>query len=122
MNDRQNTVVATVVAALILVPLFLFPWRVEPGPGAAAEEIRWSPIYQEPISYMRSYDAAYGDRGGTRLESNRAERAFGILALQLLAIGAVGWVLYVIVGVETGADDREPPVDDTRRGGGRGAL
>lgn len=121
MNDRQNTVVATVVAALILVPLFLFPWRVEPGPGAASEEIRWSPIYQEPISYMRSYDGRYSDRGTARLESNRAARAFDLLALQLLAVGAAGWVLYVLAGAAPD-DESEPPVDRARDEGRRGAL
>jgi hypothetical protein len=30
---------------VILVLLFLFPWRVQPGPGAASAELRWSPIY-----------------------------------------------------------------------------
>lgn len=103
MTDRQNTVVATGIAALILVPLFLFPWRVAPGPGAASAELRWSPIYQPPLSYVRSYDAAYGDRGSTRLEANTATRAWGVLALQLLAIGVVGGVLYVLVGA--GSDD-----------------
>jgi len=106
MTDRQNTVVATVVAALILVPLFLFPWHVEPGAGAASAELRWSPIYQPPLSYVRSYDAAYGDRGSTRVEANPATRAWGVLALQLLAIGAVGWGLYVLVGAVP--DDATP--------------
>jgi hypothetical protein len=122
VTDRQNTVLATAVAALILVPLFLFPWHVEPGPGAASKELRWSPIYQEPMSYVRSYDAAYGERGSARLEANPATRAWGVLALQLLAIGAVGWVLYVVVGVESGTDDREPPADLPRPGSGSGAL
>jgi hypothetical protein len=122
VTDRQNTVVATAVAALILVPLFLFPWRVAPGPGAASAELRWSPIYQPPLSYVRSYDDTYSQRGSTRLETNSATRAWGVLALQLLAIGAVGWVLYVIVGVDPGTDDHEPPADLPRSGSGRGAL
>jgi len=110
MTDRQNTVVATVIAALILVLLFLFPWRVKPGSADASAELRWSPIYQEPISYVRSYDAAYGERGSTRLEANPATRAWGVLILQLLVIGTVGWVLYVLVGA--GPDDAMPDDED----------
>lgn len=116
MTDRQNTVVATGVAALILVPLFLFPWHVAPGPGAASPELRWSPIYQEPMSYVRSYDAASGDRGGARLKANSATRAWGVLVLQLIAIGAVGGVLYVVAGAvpdDARPDDARP--DDTGR-------
>lgn len=95
MNDRQNTVVATVVAGLILVPLFLCPWRV-----GGREEIRWSPIYQPPLSYVRSYDAAHGREGGARIASDEAEIAVDLLALEVVALVVVGGVLYAALGGE----------------------
>lgn len=89
MNDRQNTVVATVVAALILMPLFLIPWRVTPS-----EEVKWGLIYRPPMSYVRSYDDRQSSQGSTRFECDEAEVATGVLALQVLAIGGLGGALY----------------------------
>lgn len=91
MNDRQNTVVATVLAALILVPVFLCPWRVE-----SSGEITWSPIYQPPISYVRSYDDNQGSQGVSWFEYEGGEVAVDILILEILAVVAVGGVLYVL--------------------------
>lgn len=91
MNERQNTVVATVVAGLIVVLLFLCPWRVE-----SSEEIRWSPIYQPPMSYVRSYNDTYSSQGISRFESEEAEIAVDIMILQVLAVGAVGGLMYVL--------------------------
>lgn len=91
MNDRQNTVVATMIAGLILVLVFFCPWRVE-----SSDDIEWSPIYQPPISYVRSYDDARGRYGGYRLEAEDAHIAVDILALELLAIGIVGGVFYMV--------------------------
>lgn len=107
MNDRQNTVVATVVAALILMPLFLIPWRVAPS-----EEIKWGPIYRPPMSYVRSYDDRQSSRGSTRFEYDEAEVATGVLALQVLAIGVLGSILYVVSADASGAprsDETEKP-------------
>jgi len=91
MNDRQNTVVATVVAALILVPLFLCPWRVE-----SSDEIKWGPIYRPPASYVRSYDDRRSSQGSSRYAYDGGEIAVDILVLEILAVGAVGGVLYVL--------------------------
>ena len=93
MNDRQNTVVATVVAALILIPLFLCPWRV-----SSSEEIKWGPIFRPPASYVRSYDDSQSQEGSTRLEYEAGEIAVGIMALEVLAVVAVGGVVYVLTG------------------------
>jgi hypothetical protein len=102
MNDRQNTVVATTVVSLILVLVYLCPWRVE-----TSGEIQWSPIYQPPISYTRTYDPEYGTEGGSRMESDEAEIAYGILGLQLLAVGAAGGAVYVMTGGSTEDESRE---------------
>lgn len=91
MNDRQNTVVATVVAGLVLVLLFLCPWRVE-----STGEIKWSPIYQPPMSYVRSYDDEYSSQGSSRIESDEARIAVDILVLEILAVGVAGGVLYML--------------------------
>jgi hypothetical protein len=96
MNDRQNTVVATTIVSLILVFVYLCPWRVE-----TSGEIQWSPIYQPPISYTRTYDPEYGTEGGSRMEFKEAEIAYGILALQLLTVGATGGALYVMTASST---------------------
>jgi hypothetical protein len=105
MDNRQNTVVATVIAGLFLVVVFLCPWRVE-----TSEQIQWSPIYQPPISYARTYDPEYGRRGGSRIESDEARIAFDILALEVAAIIAAGGFLYVL-GSRTDAYDDDGPTD-----------
>ena len=90
MNERQNMVVATTVASLLLVVVYLCPWRIE-----SSRELQWSPIYQSPMSYVRSYDAEHGKKGSSRIESEEAHIAVGILALEVLAVAAAGVVLYI---------------------------
>lgn len=89
MNDQQNQVVASVVAGLLLVVLFLCPWRIE-----SSGELKWSPIYQPPMSYVRSYDDEHGRLGSSRIVSEEAQIAFDILALEVLALGIAGGALY----------------------------
>ena len=91
MNDRQQQVVAAVVSGLILVVVFLCPWR-----DASTGEIRWSPIYQPPMSYVRSYDDTHGTKGSSRIETEEAHIDFGILALEVLALAITGGVLYIL--------------------------
>jgi len=91
MNDRQQQVLAAVVSGLILVVVFLCPWRV-----ASSGEIRWSPIYQPPMSYVRSYDDTHGIKGSSRIETEEAHIDFGILALEVLALAITGGVLYIL--------------------------
>ena len=105
MTDRQNTVVATTLVALVLVVVYLCPWRV-----AATGEIQWSPIYQPPITYVRSYDPARGARGGHRFEQPEASIAPVWLVGQVLAVGAAGGALYFVVSA-AGREDE----DDQRR-------
>ena len=102
MNDRQNTVVATAVVGLILVVVYLCPWRVQ-----SSGEIRWSPIYQPPMSYVRTYDSELGSKGASRVEGDDAEIAFDILALQIVAVGAAGGVLFVLTSDSDDSDDRQ---------------
>jgi len=91
MNDRQQQVLAAVVSGLILVVVFLCPWR-----DASTGEIRWSPIYQPPMSYVRSYDDTHGTKGSSRIETEEAHIDFGILALEVLALAITGGVLYIL--------------------------
>jgi hypothetical protein len=100
MNDRQNTVVATVVSGLILVVVFLCPWRVE-----SSGELEWSPIYQPPMSYVRSYDADYGRQGGSRIDAEDAEIAVDILVVEVLALLVGGGLFYVFTS--DSAEDNE---------------
>lgn len=101
MNDRQNTVVATVIASLILVVTFLCPWRVE-----TSEELQWSPIYQQPMSYDRMYDSDYGREGGSRIDSEEAEVAIDILMLEVAVVVLGGGLLFVL---SADSDDEEAP-------------
>ncbi len=90
MNERQNMVVATVVSGLILVVVFLCPWRIE-----SSNELQWSPIYQPPMSYERIYDDEYGRMGGSKISSEEAEIAVDILLLEVLALLAASGLLYL---------------------------
>ena len=102
MTDRQNTVLATTIAALLLGTVFVCPWRVEPS-----GELEWSPVYQPPLTYVRSFDAESGRAGGTRIEGPEAEIAYDVLALQVLAIGLAGGAGYWLT--RNARRDLDPP-------------
>jgi hypothetical protein len=87
MNKQQNTVVATAVASLILVTVFLCPWRIE-----SSDELRWSPIYQSPMTYVRTYEAQHG---GSRIKPEEAHIAVGILVLEVVAVIVTSGMLYI---------------------------
>lgn len=87
--DWQNTVLATTVCGLLLVVVFLCPWRVE-----SSGEIKWSPIYQQPMTYVRSYDADLGKQGSSRITTEEADIAYDILALEALALISAGAIIY----------------------------
>lgn len=89
MTESQNRVVATVVSALILVPVFLCPWRIE-----ATDEITWSPIYQTPITYVRTYDDGQTQDGRSRMEYEQATVAWDFLIAEILVVAVVGGVVY----------------------------
>ncbi|MDZ7660252.1 hypothetical protein [Fodinibius sp.] len=90
MNEHQNIVVATVVCGLILIIVYLCPWHIE-----SSSEIKWSPIYQQPITYERTYGGDYGRDGGSQLTSENAEIAYGILIIEIAVLLAVGGLLYL---------------------------
>lgn len=100
MNDRQNTVVATAVAGLVLVIVLLCPWRVE-----SSGEIRWSPIYQPPMSYVRTCDPDFGSSGGSRVEADEAQIAIDILALEVLLLAAASALLFAMVSDAEKSED-----------------
>jgi hypothetical protein len=92
VNDRQNTVVATTVAALVLVTVFLCPWRV-----GADGDVEWSPIYQSPLTYTRTYGPDEGR--SVRIEAeDDAHVAYGLLGLQAFAVVAAGGLVYLGAG------------------------
>lgn len=90
MNERQNMVVANVVVFLMLTIVYLCPWRIE-----SSGELRWSPIYQKPLTYVRSYDDTPGARESIRIESREAHIAVMFLVLEALAVITIGGLLYV---------------------------
>lgn len=88
-NDWQNTVLATFVSGLLLVVVFLCPWRVE-----STDELRWSPIYQPPMSYVQSYDGQFGKQGSSRIIADNAHIAYDILALEVIVFTVACGILY----------------------------
>jgi len=102
MNERQNMVIATAVSGLILVIVFLCPWRIE-----SSNELQWSPIYQPPMSYERIYDEEFGRMGGSQIRSEEAEVAVDILILEVLALLAATGLLYLFYS-ESEEEERIP--------------
>lgn len=82
--------VATGLVGFLLAVVFLCPWRIE-----STGEIKWSPIYQPPMSYVRTYDSDFGAKGGSRIDSDDAKIAYDILVLEVLLIGLAGGALYL---------------------------
>lgn len=108
MNERQNMVVATVVGGLILVVVYLCPWRIE-----STNKLQWSPIYQAPMTYVRSYDNDLAKQGSSRIETKEAHIAVDILALEVLAVLIAGGVLYVFFS--DSEDDEELHSEDLEK-------
>lgn len=90
MNERQNIVIATAVVGLILVVVYLCPWRIE-----SKEKIQWGPIYQPPMTYARSYDDDHGTQGISRIESEEAHIVVSYLVLEVLVLILAGSGLYI---------------------------
>lgn len=90
MNDRQRTVLALALSALILVGVFFVPWQID-----GTDVITWAPAYRQPISSVRSYTSELHDTSYTYTEG---EVAVGILVLQLLAVGVVSGAVFVVSG------------------------
>ena len=109
MNEAQRTVLAVAVVALIIATVFYVPWRVQP-----TEEIKWAPIYRQPVSYVRSYNDAYSQEGSSRFSYDDGEVAVGILALEIVGLGVAGWIAFLFAaGLAREGDgldsSREPP-------------
>jgi len=104
MTEHQNAVLATTIAGLILVTVFFCPWRVEPR-----DELTWSPVYQPPLTYVRTFDADRGRTGGSRIEGPEAEIAYDVLALQGLAVVLAGGAGLVLTRHASRELDPPPP-------------
>jgi hypothetical protein len=100
MNDRQNMVLAITLVGCILAVVYLCPWRI-----ASSGEITWSPIYQQPLKYARSYGVG---RGRTTIEEEEAQIAYSIMALQVIAIVGTGGGLYFLVSGSKESDGELP--------------
>lgn len=101
MNDPQRQLLASAVSLVLLVIVFLCPWRVE-----STGEVKWSPIYQQPLVFVRSFDQEIGSRGGYEIQSEQAQIAYGLLALEILAVGMAGTMGYYFLDSK---DDRKLP-------------
>lgn len=101
MNDRQNTVVATTLCSVLLVIVFLCPWRME-----STNEIRWSPIYQPPLVFVQPSDADLSTRSTEYLEEKAGHVAIDVIALQILVVGLTGTGLFLLLA---DSDDEDEP-------------
>jgi hypothetical protein len=86
MNEKQRAVMGTVAIALLVAALFYIPWTV-----AATGELRWAPFYRNPVVQQR---VAMGESTDSRFIRLKGQRAYGVYALQLLVIGAIGAFAY----------------------------
>ena len=88
LQPRERAIVASTIAALLVVVLFFVPWRVEPN-----DEIVWAPFYRSPITHTTTFE----EPGVTRINYEAGEVAFGILLLQVLGVVAVGGISFVLI-------------------------
>lgn len=100
MNEKQRTVVGAVAAALIIAGLFFAPWR-----HTQTGELTWAPVFRKPASYTGYYQ---GRESGSAIRYDDATFAAGIFALQLLGIGGLGWVAYVVSADHENEDEGTP--------------
>lgn len=106
MNDRQNTVLATTLCSLLLIIVFLCPWRVE-----STNELRWSPIYQPPMVFVQASDTDLSNRGTARLVEKSGHVAIDVMALQVLVVGLTGTALFILLADTDDEDEpRSPPL------------
>ncbi|MDZ7773172.1 MAG: hypothetical protein U5K31_10620 [Balneolaceae bacterium] len=112
MNDPQRQLLAAAVCMVLLAVVFLCPWRVQ-----STEELRWSPIYQQPLVFVRSYDRAVGAEGGYRIASEEASIAYELLALEVLALGVAGIMGYVLLGSREDEDVSLSPEGPSKNDG-----
>jgi hypothetical protein len=63
------------------------------------------------MSYVRSFNNSHGIKGSSRIESEEAHIAFGILILEILALGAGGGLLYLLSAGSKEAE-KQPKAQD----------
>ena len=86
MNDKQSYIVASGAVMLIILTVFLLPWRLE-----RSGELRWGPFYRPPVSYTTTWE---GPMLSTLYEYEEAELAYGVLLVELVAFGSLCGALY----------------------------
>ena len=87
MNEGQSYVVATGTVLLIILTVFLLPWRLQ-----RTGDLRWGPFYRQPITYTTKW---VGPIESATYQYEEADPAFGILALELLGLGLAAGGLFV---------------------------
>lgn len=101
MNHTQSGILGTTVVALFVAAFFFIPWRVH-----ETNDLAWAPFYRNPVEF----EATYMD-GETRavFRQVKGHRAWGVYALQLTVIGAVGWIAFAVTADDPEEDD---PAED----------
>lgn len=98
MNQLQSGVLASTVVAVLVAIFFFIPWRVD-----ATDDLVWAPFYRNPVKF----EASYMD-GETRAvyRQVKGHREWGVYAIQLAAIGAIGWIAFAVAADKPeGTDD-----------------
>lgn len=88
MNDKKRTVLGVGVVTVILAAMFFVPWRIE-----SSDELKWSPIYRQPVTYSQTYETR---SPGARYAYDEARIDVGFFLLEILAIGAASATGYVL--------------------------
>jgi hypothetical protein len=95
VNDRQRTVLATSVVALLVGALFFVPWQREDS-----DEIYWSPFYRAPITVESTLrgSVAYNE-----LSRVKGRPMFILYVVQLAGIAGTGLVAFRLARSEVEA-------------------
>ena len=93
MNHNQRGVAGTVAIALLVAALFFIPWRIESN-----GKLAWAPFYRNPVMQRSIRMTEQIDSQFVRL---KGRPVWALYVAQLVAIGAVGGVVYWMARDET---------------------
>ncbi len=95
MNDRQRTVLATSIVALLVGALFFVPWQREDS-----DEIHWAPFYRAPITVESTLR---GTTAYNELARVKGRPMFFLYVIQLAGIAGTGLVGFRLARSDTEA-------------------
>jgi len=104
MNNGQSYVVATGVVLLIILTVFMLPWRLE-----RTGDLRWGPVYRQPITYTTKW---VGPIESATYSYENADLAFGILGLELLGLGLATTGLFFALEDDAQGEGKEVILDE----------